>query len=55
MCRQTSNALIYIPFIDKQIESNEHIIETITNLIETNTKPCVKKYFCKFNQTDSCL
>jgi len=45
MCRQTSNALIYIPFIDKQMESNENIIETITHLIEKNTKPCVNKYY----------
>ena len=43
MCRQTSNALISIPQIDKQIESNESIIETITHLIENNTKPCVNK------------
>jgi hypothetical protein len=45
MCRQTSNALIYIPLIDKQIESNENIIETITHLIEKNTKPCVNEYY----------
>jgi len=45
MCRQTSNALIYIPLIDKQIESNENIIETITHLIEKNTKPCVDEYY----------
>jgi hypothetical protein len=45
MCRQKSNALITIPSIDKHIESNENLIETITNLIEKNTKPCVKNCF----------
>ncbi len=45
MCRQKSNALINIPSFDKHIESNENLIETITNLIEKNTKPCVKNWF----------
>ncbi len=41
MCRQKSNALIYTPRINKQIESNENLIEAITNLIEKNVKSCV--------------
>ena len=42
MCRQISNGLIIIPSNDKQLESPENIIETITNLIENNIKPCVQ-------------
>lgn len=45
MCRQTSNALIYTPTIDKQIESNDSLIETITDLIEKNIEPCVEELF----------
>ncbi|CAF1446517.1 unnamed protein product, partial [Adineta steineri] len=41
MCRQKSNGLIYIPQIDTQIESNENLIETISNLIEKNIKICI--------------
>ncbi|CAF4432615.1 unnamed protein product, partial [Adineta steineri] len=47
MCRQKSNGLIYTPQIDKQIESNENLIETISNLIEKNIKICVNKLFIK--------
>jgi hypothetical protein len=53
MCRQTSNALIYTPPIDKQIESNENLIETVTNLIEKNTKPCVKERFLNILKDNS--
>ncbi|CAF3435395.1 unnamed protein product [Rotaria sp. Silwood1] len=41
MCRQLSNALIYSPLISKQNELNEHLIDSITNLIEKNVKPCI--------------
>ncbi|CAF3627948.1 unnamed protein product [Rotaria sordida] len=41
MCRQISNALIYTPIISKQNELNENLIDSITNLIEKNVKPCI--------------
>lgn len=56
MCRQISNGLIYIPLIDKSIESNENLIETITNFIEKNIKsnveisPLISEWLINFIQ-----
>ncbi|CAF4154779.1 unnamed protein product [Rotaria sp. Silwood2] len=41
MCRQISNVLIYTPLISKQNELNENLIDSVTNLIEKNVKPCI--------------
>lgn len=41
MCRQTANGLICIPPADPPTESNDDLLQTITDLIEKNSRPCV--------------
>ena len=50
MCRQTANGFICIPPTTQPMESNEDLLETITDLIERNSKPCVNYRLIPFEK-----